>query len=80
MAGEKHCNKQNNLSNQVNFKNMKKELQQKLITLFGLDNLEKVCRLKVLNNQMKDGTGCDDDEYQEHEELLEELEDVFPKF
>lgn len=59
---------------------MKKELQQKLITLFGLDNLEKVCRLKVLNNQMKDGTGCDDDEYQEHEELLEELEDVFPKF
>lgn len=60
---------------------MKKELQKQLIELFGEENLIKVCALKILNNKLQSGNGgLNDEEYEEHERLLEELDNVFPTF
>ena len=59
---------------------MKKELQEKLVKLFGIENLEKVCRLKVINNKLRSKGGATGKEYDEHEKLLEELENVVPRF
>ncbi len=59
---------------------MTKELQKKLTELFGDNNLENLCRLKVLENKLKtSGQGLSQDEYEEYEDLQGILENIIPQ-